>query len=141
MCGSCGRRSRPIPSVRTTWSPKPALAIACAHRTERRDRRAAMEIKDFLAPLHVVIDLRASDKKRLLEELARRAAAAVGLGAESIASALSKREALGSTGTGGGVAVPHARLAGLGRPFGLLARLTKPVDFDAIDGQPVDLVF
>ncbi len=100
-----------------------------------------MEIKDFLAPLHVVIDLRASDKKRLLEELARRAAAAVGLGAESIASALSKREALGSTGTGGGVAVPHARLAGLGRPFGLLARLTKPVDFDAIDGQPVDLVF
>jgi nitrogen PTS system EIIA component len=100
-----------------------------------------MEIKDFLAPPQVVIDLRASDKARLLDELARRAAAASGLDAETIASALSKREKLGSTGTGGGVAIPHARMPGIDKPVGLLARLGKAIDFDAIDGKPVDIVF
>jgi PTS system nitrogen regulatory IIA component len=52
-----------------------------------------------------------------------------------------KREELGSTGTGGGVALPHARIQGLNRSFGILARLNKPIDFEAIDGRPVDLVF
>jgi PTS system nitrogen regulatory IIA component len=52
-----------------------------------------------------------------------------------------KREALGSTGTGAGIAIPHARLEGIARPFGILVRLAKPIDFEAIDGQPVDLVF
>jgi PTS system nitrogen regulatory IIA component len=100
-----------------------------------------MEIKDFLAPTQVVIDVRAADKIRLLRELAPRAAAALDLAADLVSNALLKREELGSTGTGGGVAIPHARLAGVDKPFGMLARLAKAIDFDAIDGQPVDIVF
>jgi nitrogen PTS system EIIA component len=100
-----------------------------------------MEIKDFLDPSHVMIDLRASDKARLLRELAGRAAAALGLSADLVANALSKREELGSTGTGGGVAIPHARLDDVTKPFGMLVRLARAIDFDAIDGQPVDIVF
>jgi PTS system nitrogen regulatory IIA component len=99
-----------------------------------------MEIKDFLAPAQVITDLRAADKARLLDELARRAAAALGLAPEAISTALRKREELGSTGTGGGVALPHARLPGIDRPFALLVRLARAIDFDAIDRQPVDLV-
>jgi|SRR5436190_378041 PTS system nitrogen regulatory IIA component len=100
-----------------------------------------MEIKSFLAPSQVMIDVRASDKTGLLQELARRAAAALGLDADAVASALLKREALGSTGTGGGVAVPHARLVGIDKPFGMLVRLARAIDFESIDGRPVDLVF
>jgi PTS system nitrogen regulatory IIA component len=100
-----------------------------------------MEIKDFLARAQAVVDVRASDKAALLQELARRAAAALDLSADDIASALLKREALGSTGTGSGVAVPHARLSGIDRPFGMLVRLVKPIDFDSIDSAPVDIVF
>jgi nitrogen PTS system EIIA component len=100
-----------------------------------------MEIKDFLAPSQVMIDVRASDKVGLLQELARRAAPTVGLAADAVASALLKREELGSTGTGGGVAIPHARLTGIEKPFGMLVRLAKAINFDAIDGKPVDIVF
>jgi PTS system nitrogen regulatory IIA component len=100
-----------------------------------------MEIKTFLAPSHVIIDVRASDKVGLLQELARQAAAALDLDPDAVSSALLKREELGSTGTGGGVAVPHARLAGVDKPFGMLVRLAKAIDFDSIDGRPVDIVF
>jgi PTS system nitrogen regulatory IIA component len=100
-----------------------------------------MEIKDFLAPAQAIIDVRASDKAALLHELARRAAAALDMSADVIVSALLKREELGSTGTGSGVAVPHARLAGIDKPFGLLARLVKLIDFESIDSRPVDIVF
>jgi PTS system nitrogen regulatory IIA component len=99
-----------------------------------------MGIKDFLAPSQVLVDVRASNTTRLLQELARRAAAGVVLDANAVAGALLKREELGSTGTGGGVAIPHARLPGVSKPFGLLARLAKAIDFDSIDGQPVDVV-
>jgi nitrogen PTS system EIIA component len=77
----------------------------------------------------------------LLEDLARRAAATLKLAAGAISAELLKREELGSTGTGGGVAIPHARIRGLNKSFGILARLNKPIDFDAIDSRPVDLVF
>jgi PTS system nitrogen regulatory IIA component len=100
-----------------------------------------MEIKEFLSPTDAVIDVRASDKARLLRDLARRAAASLGLPEESIAEALLKREEVGSTGMGDGIALPHARLAGVKRPFGFLARLRQPIDFDAVDGKPVSLVF
>jgi PTS system nitrogen regulatory IIA component len=100
-----------------------------------------MDIKDFLSPTDTHVDVRASDKTRLLQELARRAAATLDLAPERIAAEILKREELGSTGTGGGVAIPHARIQGLNRSFGILARLNKPVDFEAIDGRPVDLVF
>lgn len=99
-----------------------------------------MEIADFLAPSEVVIDVRMADKARLLGDLARRAAAKLGLDPDAVSAALLQREELGSTGTGGGIALPHARLVGVKRPFALLARLAKAIDFDAIDGRPVDVV-
>jgi PTS system nitrogen regulatory IIA component len=77
----------------------------------------------------------------LLRELARRAGPAVGVEAQAVLDALLARESLGSTGLGHGIAVPHARIAGVGRLFGMFARLEKPIDFAAIDEQPVDLVF
>ena len=99
-----------------------------------------MNITDFLSPEHAIVDLRATDKARLLHEFARRAATALGLPAEDVSEALLKREALGSTGTGGGIAFPHARLPGVNKPFGMLVRLAKAIDFDAIDGRPVDII-
>jgi nitrogen PTS system EIIA component len=100
-----------------------------------------MHIKDFLSPSNVVTDLRASNKTSVLQELALRAAAILKMPADTISAELLKREQLGSTGMGDGIAIPHARVAGVMAPFGLLARLKEPIDFDAVDGQPVDLVF
>ena len=100
-----------------------------------------MNIKDFLSPESVIADLHASDKASLLRELARRAADRLGTPADTIASALLKREQLGSTGTGGGVAIPHARMPEIKKPYGMLARLDKAIEFDAIDTRPVDMVF
>jgi PTS system nitrogen regulatory IIA component len=100
-----------------------------------------MKISDLLSPTDVMIDVRTSNKQLLLQEFAARAAASLGLQVDRIAPYLLKREELGSTGIGRGVAIPHARLPDLQRPFGLLARLKQPIEFDAIDGQPVDIVF
>ncbi len=76
-----------------------------------------------------------------MRELSARAAAEVGLDADETATQIAKREELGSTGVGDGVGLPHARLAGLKAPFGLLARLRRAIDFEAVDDQPVDIVF
>ena len=100
-----------------------------------------MEISDFLSPGCAMVGVRASDKNRLLRDLAQRAATALGLSAEDVTAALLQREALGSTGTGGGVAIPHARLPGIKKPFGMLVRLDKAIDFAAIDDRKVDVVF
>ena len=100
-----------------------------------------MKISDLLSPADVLIDVRASNKRLLLQELAAKAATSLNLRVDQIAPDLLKREELGSTGVGGGVAIPHARLPDLQRPFGLLARLKQAIEFDAIDGQPVDIVF
>ncbi len=100
-----------------------------------------MHIRDFLSPRDVVIDLRASNKDGVLRDLARRAGAVLNTPAEAIAAELLKRERLGSTGMGDGVAIPHARVAGVAGPFGLFARLKPPINFEAVDGRPVDLVF
>jgi nitrogen PTS system EIIA component len=100
-----------------------------------------MDIKDFLSPPDALVDIRVPDKARLLQELAHRAATTLNLPVDRISSELLKREELGSTGTGGGIAIPHARIQGLNKPFGILVRLKQPIDFDAIDGQPVDLLF
>ncbi len=100
-----------------------------------------MEVADFLNPDGVIAGLRPANKAQLLRELARHAGPAVGIEAQSVLDALLAREALGSTGVGNGIAVPHARIDGIGRLFGLFARLEKAIDFAAIDEQPVDLVF
>jgi PTS system nitrogen regulatory IIA component len=85
--------------------------------------------------------MQAGDKPKLLRELSERAAKQLGIGSETILEALRSRETLGSTGVGKGIALPHARIVGLGHFFGLFARLTRPINFDAIDDAPVDLVF
>jgi nitrogen PTS system EIIA component len=100
-----------------------------------------MNIKTFLSPSDVVMDLRARDKMAVLEDLSARAAAVLNLPADEIAHEIERREELGSTGVGGGVSMPHARFREVKKPFGLLARLKQPVNFESIDGQPVDLVF
>ena len=100
-----------------------------------------MKISDLLSPADVMIDVRASNKGLLLQEFAAKAAAGLGLPVDQVAPYLLRREELGSTGIGRGVAMPHARLPDLQRPYGLLAKLKQPIEFDAIDGQPVDIVF
>ena len=100
-----------------------------------------MKISDLVSPTDVMIDVRASGKRLLLQEFAARAATGLGLPADQVASYLLKREELGSTGIGKGVAIPHARLPELQRPCGLLAKLKPAIEFDAIDGQKVDIVF
>lgn len=100
-----------------------------------------MKIADILRPEDVILDLRAADKPRVMEEMSRRAAEQVGIEASAISDVLNARERLGSTGLGAGIAIPHARLPSVTRPVGLFARLRQPVEFDAIDCQRVDLVF
>ena len=99
------------------------------------------EIADLLAPRGVIATLRVINKKAALQEIARRAGAITGIAERRIYDVLSERERLGSTGIGRGIAVPHAKLEGLERLFGLFARLERPIPFEAIDNQPVDLVF
>lgn len=100
-----------------------------------------MDLHDFLSPDAVVADLRATSKKQLLQQLAHRAAAITGLEERRVLDTILERERLGSTGFGGGVAIPHGKIEGLSRVFGLFARLGTAVDYDALDRQPVDLVF
>jgi PTS system nitrogen regulatory IIA component len=100
-----------------------------------------MTIDEILSPDQVAVGVRTASKAALLDDLARRAAHALGLDAASVRTALEKREGLGSTGVGDGIALPHARLETVRRPFGALVRLRDAVDFDAIDERPVDLVF
>jgi PTS system nitrogen regulatory IIA component len=101
----------------------------------------AITLAGLLPPEHIFPKLRLADKPRLLADLSRRAAAATDRPAQDIGSVLMAREQLGSTGVGSGIAVPHARLDGLSQLFGFFARLEKPVDYESIDGKPVDLVF
>ena len=100
-----------------------------------------MKISEFLSPTETLLNVRASDKEQLLQELARNAASKVKLSEGDIVTELLKREELGSTGMGNGVAIPHARFPAIEKPFGIMARLKQPIDFNAIDGQLVDIVF
>jgi len=100
-----------------------------------------MDIKEFLSPSDALVDIRVPDKAHLLQELAHRAAETLNLPADRIFSELRKREELGSTVIGGGIAIPHARLSSLNKPSGILVRLRQAIEFDAIDGRPVDLLF
>jgi PTS system nitrogen regulatory IIA component len=100
-----------------------------------------MDIADLLGPRGVIAQLRVGNKKAALQELARRAAAMTRISERRIHEVLAERERSGSTGLGGGIAIPHGKLSELTRPFGLFARLERPIAFDAVDNQPVDLVF
>lgn len=100
-----------------------------------------MILLEFLSPDAVASSLRANGKKQVLQDVASAAARLTGIDEAEIFETLLQRERLGSTGIGEGVAIPHGKSPKLDRMFGFLAKLDKPVDFDAIDGQPVDIVF
>ncbi|MDR3531341.1 MAG: PTS sugar transporter subunit IIA [Rhodopila sp.] len=101
-----------------------------------------MEITEFLTPDRVLLDVRARDKSQLIGEIARNFGRLVpALRPETVDNALRAREQLGSTGLGAGFALPHARIEGLDAYLGMFLRLAKPIDFEAIDGKPVHLVF
>jgi PTS system nitrogen regulatory IIA component len=100
-----------------------------------------MTLTDLVAPSAIIPALKVNNKKQALQELAAKAAELAGQNERAIFEILLQRERLGSTGVGNGVAIPHGKLATLGKLFGLFARLERPVDFEALDGRPVDLVF
>jgi PTS system nitrogen regulatory IIA component len=101
-----------------------------------------MELTELIAPARVLLDLRARDKAQLIGDLARVAAGQTStIPPTTIEAALLARERLGSTGLGAGFALPHARIEGLSQFLGFFIRLARPVEFDAIDGNPVDLLF
>jgi PTS system nitrogen regulatory IIA component len=96
---------------------------------------------DMLLPDAIIINMRATSKKQVLQALAKHASETTGAHERAIFDVLLERERLGTTGVGRGIAIPHGRLSTLKRVHRLFAKLECPVDFDAIDGQPVDLIF
>ena len=100
-----------------------------------------MPLTDLVAPNAILPALRVNNKKQVLHELAARAATLTGQNERAIFDILMQREKLGSTAVGNGIAIPHGKMENLARLFGLFARLERPVDFEALDGQPVDLIF
>jgi PTS system nitrogen regulatory IIA component len=99
-----------------------------------------MDIADMIDPSAIIARLRVTSKKQALQELAKRAAEITGQGERAIFEVLIERERLGTTGVGNGIAIPHGKLPDLDRLYGLFARLETPIEFDAIDEQPVDLI-
>lgn len=100
-----------------------------------------MPLSDVLAADAVISTLKAQTKKQALLELSEYASNVSGLSAHEINESLTQRERLGSTGIGNGIAIPHGKLAKATHLFGIFARLDKPIDFESLDGEPVDLIF
>ena len=100
-----------------------------------------MDVTDLVGPTAIVPNLKATSKKQVLQEIARKAADVTGLDQREIFDVLLERERLGTTGVGHGIAIPHGKLAKLDRLYGVFVKMDKPIDFDAIDDEPVDLIF
>jgi PTS system nitrogen regulatory IIA component len=100
-----------------------------------------MDLSDLISPDAIVPALKANGKKQALQELAEKAAQLTGLDERKIFDTLLQRERLGSTGVGNGIAIPHGKLPQLTRIHGVFAHLAKPIDFESLDDQPVDLIF
>ncbi|GBD43586.1 Nitrogen regulatory protein [bacterium HR40] len=100
-----------------------------------------VELAELLSPRRIALDLRPGSRRQLFREIAALVAPDIGVDVERIVDALLEREKLGTTAIGGGIAIPHAKLPELDRMVGAFARLAEPVDFEALDGKPVDLVF
>ena len=100
-----------------------------------------MPLTDLVARNAIVPALKVTGKKQALQELSAKAAELTGQSERAIYEILLQRERLGSTGVGSGIAIPHGKLARLDHLFGLFARIDRAIDFEALDGQPVDLVF
>jgi PTS system nitrogen regulatory IIA component len=100
-----------------------------------------MDLSDLIEASAILPGLKANSKKQLLQLLAEKAASITGIPEREIFDTILQRERLGSTGVGNGIAIPHGKLPGVKRITGVFARLEAPVDFEALDDQPVDLVF
>lgn len=100
-----------------------------------------MDIADLITPAAVIPNLRATSKKQALQDLAKKAAELTGQNERAVFDVLLERERLGTTGVGNGIAIPHGKLPALPRLYGLFARLERPIHFESIDEQPVDLIF
>jgi PTS system nitrogen regulatory IIA component len=100
-----------------------------------------MPLIDLVAPNAILPALKVNNKKQALQEIAARAAVLTGQNERAIFETLMQREKLGSTAVGNGIAIPHGKMPHLARLFGLFARLDRAIDFEALDGQPVDLIF
>ncbi|MDD3289105.1 MAG: PTS IIA-like nitrogen regulatory protein PtsN [Alphaproteobacteria bacterium] len=98
-------------------------------------------MRDLIVADAVISRLEGTSKKQILQDMAARATSLLGIDDHSIFDALWEREKLGTTGVGGGIAIPHGRIAGLNQVRAFFARLKQPVDFEAVDKRPVDLVF
>lgn len=107
---------------------------------QTQDSKSNMNAIDIIRPKDILLSATAASKTALLQWLAQKAADSVGIDAAAVYESLRKREELGSTGIGNGIAMPHAPIAGLECPFGLIAQMEAPVPFDAIDEKPVDIV-
>jgi PTS system nitrogen regulatory IIA component len=99
-----------------------------------------MDLSDLITPYGVITSLKVQNKKQALQVLSERAADLTGRDSIEIFNTLIQRERLGSTGVGAGIAIPHGKLPNLPRAIGVLARLEEPIDFDAIDEEPVDII-
>ena len=107
----------------------------------RRENRLIMPVNTLISPEGIIPALKVNTKKQALQELSEKAALLSGLSAREIFDALLQRERLGSTGIGNGIAIPHGKLVRAEGLFGVFARLDRPIDFDALDNAPVDLIF
>lgn len=100
-----------------------------------------MSLHDLIDSDAIIASLKAPSKKQALQELSERASVVAGIPAREIFDVLLQRERLGSTGVGGGIAIPHGKLPRVPRMLGVFARLDRPIDYEALDGEPVDLIF
>lgn len=100
-----------------------------------------MQLSDLVSTNGVIASLKAGSKKQALQELSELAAELTEVTSREIFETLLQRERLGSTGVGQGIAIPHGKIPGLERLYGVFARLDTPIDFDSMDDQPVDLIF
>jgi PTS system nitrogen regulatory IIA component len=100
-----------------------------------------MELSELISSDSIVAPLKAGSKKQALQELSKIAENVTGISSRDIFGTVLQRERLGSTGVGQGIAIPHGKLDGLDKLFAIFARLETPIGFDAMDDQPVDLIF
>jgi PTS system nitrogen regulatory IIA component len=100
-----------------------------------------MDLSDLIRPNAVMPSVKATSKRQVIQELAAKGAELTGVDGRLVFETLLEREKLGSTGIGEGIAIPHGKIAGLNGIYAAFARLTKPIDFESLDDEPVDLVF
>ena len=122
-------------------STEPRGGGALAAGADRAEDTKSMDLSDLIEAPAIMPALKANSKKQLLQLLSEKAAVIAGIPEREIFDTILQRERLGSTGVGNGIAIPHGKLAGVKRIVGVFARLDQPVDFEALDDQPVDLVF